>query len=51
MWLAHEFKEVFGVQERLTGETAQAIYDQIQERLESPEFRPGGSSSGSTSRS
>lgn len=40
MWLAHEFKEVFGVQERLTGETAQAIYDQIQERLESPEFRP-----------
>ncbi|NPV06771.1 MAG: glucuronate isomerase [Anaerolineae bacterium] len=40
MWLAHELKEVFGVQERLTGETAQTVYDHIQDRLNSPEYRP-----------
>lgn len=39
-WLAQEFLEVFGVERRLTGETAQTIYDHIAERLASPEFRP-----------
>ena len=39
-WLAHEFREVFGVQQRLSAETAQAVYDQIAERLATPEFRP-----------
>jgi len=39
-WLAHELHVVFGVEEKLTGETAQAIYDQIEARLALPEFRP-----------
>lgn len=39
-WLEYEFVEVFGVRRRLTGETAGAIYDEIQEKLASPEFRP-----------
>jgi glucuronate isomerase len=40
VWLANELYEVFGVEEKLTGETAQSIYDQIAEKLASPEFRP-----------
>jgi glucuronate isomerase len=40
VWLAHELVEVFGIEHKLTGETAQAIYDQIAERLAQPEFRP-----------
>jgi glucuronate isomerase len=40
VWLTHELVEVLGVEERLNGETAQAIYDQIAETLSSPEFRP-----------
>jgi glucuronate isomerase len=40
VWLAHELIEVFGVEQKLTGETAQAIYDQIAEKLAAPEFRP-----------
>ncbi len=40
MWLAQELKEVFGVEQKLSGETAQAVYDRIAERLASPEFRP-----------
>jgi glucuronate isomerase len=39
-WLDHEFAEVFGVRRKLTGATAQAIYDEILEKLVSPEFRP-----------
>jgi glucuronate isomerase len=39
-WLAHEFHVVFGVEEKLTGATAQAIYNQIEARLALPEFRP-----------
>lgn len=39
-WLAHELHVVFGVEEKLTGETAQAIYDQIEAKLALPEFRP-----------
>jgi glucuronate isomerase len=39
-WLVHELHDVFGVEEKLTAETAQAIYDQIAEKLASPEFRP-----------
>ena len=39
-WLDHEFHEVFGVPERLTGDSAQRVYDAIVERLRSPEFRP-----------
>src|SRR5687768_14831263 len=39
-WLDHELTEVFGVRARLNGETAQAVYDEIAEKLTSPEFRP-----------
>jgi len=40
MWLTHELHSVFGVEVKLTRETAQEVYDQIAARLESPEFRP-----------
>jgi glucuronate isomerase len=40
MWLADEFYNVFGVREKLNGQTAQAIYEQIAECLTKPEFRP-----------
>ena len=39
-WLAHELHVVFGVEEKLSGETAQAIYDQLAEKLSRAEFRP-----------
>ncbi|MEO8620170.1 MAG: glucuronate isomerase [bacterium] len=39
-WLAHELHDVFGVRVRLDGDTAQRIYDEISEKLLSPEFRP-----------
>lgn len=39
-WLAHELHVIFGIEEKLTGETAQAIYDQIVAKLALPEFRP-----------
>ncbi len=39
-WLDHELSDVFGVRARLTGESADAIYDEIAEKLASPEFRP-----------
>ena len=39
-WLDYEFYHVFGVREKLTGASAQPIYDQIQEKLEQPDFRP-----------
>lgn len=40
IWLSQELYEVFGVREKLDGNTAQAIYDQIADRLAAPEFRP-----------
>ena len=40
IWLNHELQDIFGVQQKLTSETAQAIYDQIAEKLVRPEFRP-----------
>ncbi len=40
MWLTHELHDVFGIEDKLTGESAQDIYDQIATKLESPEFRP-----------
>ncbi len=39
-WLDQELYEVFGVRTRLNGRTAQRVYDQVAERLRSPEFRP-----------
>jgi glucuronate isomerase len=40
MWMAHELSDVFGVEEKLTAESAQAIYDHIAAQLAKPEFRP-----------
>ena len=40
MWLNHELQDVFGVDEKLTSESAQAIYDHIAAELSKPEFRP-----------
>jgi glucuronate isomerase len=39
-WLEHELHEVFGIRTRLTAATATHIYDEIAERLASPEFLP-----------
>jgi glucuronate isomerase len=39
-WLDHELFDVFGIHTRLDAETADAIYDEIAEKLASPEFRP-----------
>jgi glucuronate isomerase len=40
IWLANELRDVFGVEEKLDGETAQTIYDQIEAKLARSEFRP-----------
>ena len=39
-WMDQELYDVFGVRTRLSGSTAQRVYDQVAERLQSPEFRP-----------
>lgn len=39
-WLSHELHVVLGIEEKLTGASAQAIYDQIVAKLARPEFRP-----------
>ena len=40
VWLDHELHDVFGVRKRLDETTAQSIYDEIVEKLATPEFRP-----------
>jgi glucuronate isomerase len=40
IWFAHELYDVFGVEDKLTGESAQDTYDQIAACLAQPEFRP-----------
>jgi glucuronate isomerase len=40
VWLADELHSVFGIEEKLTGQTAQPIYDQIEAKLRLSEFRP-----------
>lgn len=39
-WLSHELEAVFGVSEKLTGESASRIYEQIQAALLSQEYTP-----------
>jgi glucuronate isomerase len=39
-WFMEELHAVFGIDEKLTGVNAQRIYDQIDDRLTSPAFRP-----------
>ncbi|MBN1875744.1 MAG: glucuronate isomerase [Anaerolineae bacterium] len=40
IWLKQELYEVFGIDEKLTGESAQAIYDTIAAKLAMPAFKP-----------
>jgi glucuronate isomerase len=40
LWIQNELREVFHIEEKLDGENAQAIYDQIDEQIKSPEFSP-----------
>jgi glucuronate isomerase len=40
VWLTDEFAEVFGITEKLTGDNAQEMYDRIDRKLKSPEFKP-----------
>ncbi len=40
LWLNYELRFLFDVRKKLSGKTAQAIYDQIAEKLASPEFSP-----------
>jgi glucuronate isomerase len=40
MWLNHAFTTVFGIDERLSAESADRIFDTISAALEKPEFRP-----------
>ena len=39
-WLDYQLHELFGVRETLSAASAERIYDQIVERLRTPEFRP-----------
>lgn len=39
-WMESELGDVFGITQRLHADTADAIYDQIAERLASPAYRP-----------
>jgi glucuronate isomerase len=40
IWLNHEFSVVFGIKEKLNGVNADKIYDEINEKLNSPEYLP-----------
>ncbi len=40
LWLNSVLQSVFDVQVKLDGKTAQMVYDQVEARLASPEFRP-----------
>jgi glucuronate isomerase len=40
LWLSDELINLFGVTEKPTGENAQRIYDHLQEKLASPEYKP-----------
>jgi glucuronate isomerase len=40
VWLDHQLHEVFGIRRKLDGASGPAIYDEIAEKLGSPEFRP-----------
>jgi glucuronate isomerase len=40
MWLDFSFRELFGLEERLSAKTADLYYDTIAEKLKTPEFLP-----------
>jgi len=39
-WMAHEFGEVFGIKDKLDSRNAMDIYDDLHEKLNSPDFLP-----------
>jgi len=39
-WMEHELHELFGIREKLDGDSAREIYDAILAKLSTPEFRP-----------
>lgn len=40
VWLAHELYEVFGIRQKLDGANAQAVYDELAEKLAQPQYSP-----------
>jgi glucuronate isomerase len=40
VWLNHELSQVFGITEKLIGESVMRIYNQIDQQLKTPEFLP-----------
>ena len=40
IWLRDELANVFGITQKLNSQNAQTIYDQIDEKLKQPEFKP-----------
>ncbi len=40
VWLDYEFNIVFGIKEKLNGKNALKIYDELNEKIQSPEFLP-----------
>ncbi len=39
-WLTHELEEVFGIKKKLNGKNGMIIYDELVEKLNSPDFLP-----------
>ena len=40
LWLDFSFESLFGIEQKLAGDTADLFYDLISEKLQSPEFQP-----------
>lgn len=40
MWIEHQLRAVFAIKTELGADTADVVYDELAERLASPEFRP-----------
>lgn len=40
MWLDHAFQELFGLEQRLSEQTADVYFNTISEKIRTPEFRP-----------
>ena len=40
VWINHEFSSVFGIDDKISGDSAQNIYDRIQEKLQLSAFLP-----------
>jgi glucuronate isomerase len=40
IWLAHELSEVFGITQKLSAQTADAVFDEISDKLSKEEFSP-----------